>query len=132
VILGGLTGCLGENNDADNHIGDATRQRTETPEKPKTQTKQLSGTPDSSKAATPIGSSADGSPAFPLVAAEPFFFESPAVRRRHSDSEEDTLPDGEYVIGVEVNGRARAYPMSVMSREVGNDTFADEPIAVSW
>lgn len=43
------------------------------------------------------------------------------------------LADGEWVIGVVVNGEARAYPVAVMGvHELGNDTCGGEPIAVSW
>jgi hypothetical protein len=37
------------------------------------------------------------------------------------------------VIGVEVDGEARAYPISVMSRhELVNDTFGDTHLTVAW
>ncbi|MCH9045137.1 MAG: DUF3179 domain-containing protein [SAR324 cluster bacterium] len=37
------------------------------------------------------------------------------------------------VIGVSRNGEARAYPISIMGfHELGNDTIAGVPIAVSW
>lgn len=39
----------------------------------------------------------------------------------------------EMVIGVVVNGEARAYPISVMgTHELVNDTIAEAPITVSW
>jgi hypothetical protein len=41
-------------------------------------------------------------------------------------------PD-ELVLGVELNGEARAYPMVVLSRvEIVNDTIGDQPIAVTY
>lgn len=43
------------------------------------------------------------------------------------------IKDEEPVIGVEVGGKAKAYPISVMGiHELGNDTCGDTPIAVSW
>ena len=37
------------------------------------------------------------------------------------------------VIGISHNGEAKAYPISVMGiHELGNDTIAGKPIAVSW
>lgn len=43
------------------------------------------------------------------------------------------IKDEEPVIGVEMNGVAKAYPISVMGiHELGNDTCGDTPIAVSW
>ena len=42
-------------------------------------------------------------------------------------------PDTMLVIGVEVDGEARAYPTGIMSRhEIVNDTFGDTPLAVAW
>ena len=39
----------------------------------------------------------------------------------------------EMVIGVVVNGEARAYPIAVMGvHELANDSVGDVPIAVSW
>lgn len=41
--------------------------------------------------------------------------------------------DHELVIGVEVDGEARAYPIDLLSRhEIVNDTIAGHPIAVTW
>jgi len=46
---------------------------------------------------------------------------------------QSSLNDGELVIGVEVNGEAKAYPVSVMGRhELGNDVCGDTPITVAW
>ncbi len=43
------------------------------------------------------------------------------------------LRDDDWVIGVTVNGQAKAYPVAVMGvHELGNDTCGGEPIAVSW
>jgi len=75
-------------------------------------------------------SPSDKPSASPVVAAEPFFFGT--KESTSTGSNEGRLPEGEFVIGVEVDGRAKAYPMSVMSCEIGNDTFNGEPIAVSW
>ena len=45
------------------------------------------------------------------------------------------LKDGEIVIGVVVEGRARAYPVNLMwspENEVVNDVLGKTPIAASW
>jgi uncharacterized protein DUF3179 len=45
----------------------------------------------------------------------------------------DQIDPDEPVIGLLVQGQARAYPISVMGTcELVNDTVADVPIAVSW
>ena len=41
--------------------------------------------------------------------------------------------DGEYVLGVEINGDARAYSVPLLSsHEIVNDVVGGEPIAVTW
>lgn len=41
--------------------------------------------------------------------------------------------DNEEIIGVEINGDARAYPISLLSlHEVVNDVVGDEPVVVTW
>lgn len=41
--------------------------------------------------------------------------------------------DGEFVIGVEINGDARAYPIRLMSQhELVNDTIGGQPVLISW
>lgn len=43
------------------------------------------------------------------------------------------MRDEDRVIGVDVGGEARAYPIAVMGRhELANDTCGKTPIAVSW
>ena len=45
------------------------------------------------------------------------------------------LKDAEIVIGVVVDGRARAYPVNLMwspEREIVNDVVGETPIAASW
>ena len=48
--------------------------------------------------------------------------------------EADTVYDeGEYVLGVEIDGDARAYSVPLLSsHEIVNDTVAGIPIAVTW
>lgn len=44
-----------------------------------------------------------------------------------------TLPDDELVIGVELGGEARAYPVRVLSaHEIVNDEIGGQPFAVTW
>lgn len=48
-------------------------------------------------------------------------------------ADETTLPDIEPVIGVIINGEARAYPIRIlMWHEIANDTLGDVPIAVTF
>ena len=48
-------------------------------------------------------------------------------------SEAPDMEPEERVVGVAVNGEAKAYPMSLMSfHEVANDTVGGLPVAVSW
>jgi hypothetical protein len=54
---------------------------------------------------------------------------------RFYDAEEadQEYEDHELVIGVAVDGEARAYPIDLLSRhEIVNDTIAGHPIAVTW
>ncbi len=46
-----------------------------------------------------------------------------------------TISDDDYVLGVELNGEARAYPLSMLAkpaRHVLNDTLGGQSIAVTW
>jgi hypothetical protein len=48
------------------------------------------------------------------------------------EADEEYGPE-ELVLGVEVDGEARAYSISLLSsREIVNDTVAGQPIAVTW
>lgn len=48
-------------------------------------------------------------------------------------AEEADVGDDELVIGVEIEGEVRAYPIRVLSsHEVVNDTIRGKPIAVTW
>ncbi len=49
-----------------------------------------------------------------------------------SGAEAELLED-EFVIGIEIEGQARAYPIRVLSaHEIVNDGIAGEPYAVTW
>lgn len=48
---------------------------------------------------------------------------------------DEHLQDGELVLGVEVGGEARAYPLNMLngpSREILNDTLGGRAIAATW
>ena len=46
---------------------------------------------------------------------------------------EDQMTDTEQVIGVSINGDARAYPINILSRhEIVNDVVGGKSIAVTW
>jgi hypothetical protein len=48
-------------------------------------------------------------------------------------SQADFMRDEEQVIGVNLNGVARAYPTRILSwHELVNDRFGDLPVLVSW
>ncbi len=47
----------------------------------------------------------------------------------------DRITDRELVLGVVVNGKARAYPINVLTgprREIINDTLGNQAIAATW
>ncbi len=47
--------------------------------------------------------------------------------------ESDEWPDDEEIIGVEINGDARAYPIRLLSlHEIVNDVVGEKPVAVTW
>jgi hypothetical protein len=59
----------------------------------------------------------------------------PRTVTRTVDRAHAGLKDTEIVIGVVVDGRARAYPVNLMwspEREVVNDVLGETPIAASW
>lgn len=48
---------------------------------------------------------------------------------------EGKINDAELVLGIELDGQARAYPINMLTgprREILNDTLADIPIAATW
>ena len=47
----------------------------------------------------------------------------------------ETINDAELVLGIEINGKARAYPINMFTgprREILNDTLAGVPVAATW
>ena len=56
-------------------------------------------------------------------------FDNPTM----TEADKTTIGDQEYVIGVECDGEAKAYPIAVMGRhELGNDVCGNSHITVSW
>ncbi|MYA59728.1 MAG: DUF3179 domain-containing protein [Chloroflexi bacterium] len=56
----------------------------------------------------------------------PIFFET-------TEKADAVYGDGEYVLGVEIDGDARAYSVPLLSsHEIVNDTVGGRPIAVTW
>lgn len=50
-----------------------------------------------------------------------------------SAAEADDVRDDDRVVGVELAGEARAYPVKVLSaHEIVNDEIAGQPFAVTW
>lgn len=59
----------------------------------------------------------------------------PAILEPSFDEARDAtwIKDDNQVIGVEINGESRAYPVAILSnREIVNDTVGGVPIAVTW
>jgi len=47
--------------------------------------------------------------------------------------EKEYIRDRDYVIGLVINGEAKAYPIGTMGiHELGNDTVGGLPVAVTW
>lgn len=43
------------------------------------------------------------------------------------------LPDSTAILGLEIGGEARAYPVAILSsHEIVNDRFGDQPVAITW
>ena len=56
----------------------------------------------------------------------PIFFET-------TEEADAVYSDGEYVLGIEIDGDARAYSVPLLSsHEIVNDTVGGRPIAVTW
>ena len=74
----------------------------------------------------PIGYQAVPRDAFPVFDDPPMVSAEEAEARR-------LVYDRDAVIGVAHGGEAKAYPVTMMGvHELGNDTIAGVPIAVSW
>lgn len=75
---------------------------------------------------TPIGYQAVPRDAFPV-------FDDPPMLSASEAEETGVIFDRDAIIGVALNGEAKAYPITVMGvHELGNDTIGGVPIAVSW
>lgn len=60
-------------------------------------------------------------------------FNNPQFVTAETAEEKGYLQDQDAVIGLVIRGRAKAYSISLMGvHELGNDTLAEVPIAVSW
>ena len=67
-----------------------------------------------------------GRDAFPV-------FNNPPMLTAQVAEETGRIFPRDAVIGVQYNGEAKAYPISVMGiHELGNDTIGGKPIAVAW
>ncbi len=57
---------------------------------------------------------------------QPIFFDTP-------QEADEVYGDNEYVLGIEIDGDARAYSVPLLSsHEIVNDVIAGRPIAVTW
>lgn len=70
----------------------------------------------------------------PIVVVEKFkpITDAPVIPAREVESQ---VTDGELVLGVLLNGEARAYPINMLTgpeREIINDTLGGQPIAATW
>jgi len=130
-VLAGTAGCLGGS-------GDATDRTEATPSPSQTPTATPTATParsDATVAGTdlPVPRSELRQPLprdyIPAI-VDPAF--GPDWRGLDAGDRAPTLPGDAPVLGVERDGRARAYPLRVLNHhEVVNDTFAG-PIAVTY
>ncbi len=58
---------------------------------------------------------------------------NPIYRPQFVPGELDTLDPGELVIGVEINGESKAYPVGPLNRrEMVNDVVGGVPVLVTW
>ncbi len=57
----------------------------------------------------------------------------PVYEPRYVNPEEANLVDRELVMGVDVNGEAKAFPIGLIrSREIVNDTIGGVPLVITW
>lgn len=55
------------------------------------------------------------------------------LRYETVDAAENSLDPNERVIGIEINGEAKAYPIPILSsHEIVNDVVSGEPVAITW
>ncbi len=67
-----------------------------------------------------------------LLEPQPAIVEAPFL---NAEEVTDEVADSELVIGVVINGKARAYPVNQLTgprREIINDTLGDRHIAATW
>ncbi len=58
---------------------------------------------------------------------------APIYAPRFADAAYATLRDDELILGVEINGEAKAYPITVLNaREMVNDVLGGVPILATW
>ena len=58
---------------------------------------------------------------------------APIYHPRFVSADETDWPDDTLVLGVEIDGDARAYPINVLNRrEIVNDVIGDLPVLASW
>jgi hypothetical protein len=74
----------------------------------------------------PLGVQAVSRDAFPV-------FDNPKMLPAAEAEAKGVVTERDMVIGVARGGEAKAYPITIMGvHELGNDTIAGEPIAVTW
>jgi|GEM_PF-1524110 len=69
---------------------------------------------------------------FHVLPRQPAIISPPVLRVKNVQGE---VTDSELVLGVVVNGEARAYPINMLNgpkREIINDTLGDQPIVAIW
>jgi hypothetical protein len=93
------------------------------------------GNPQSKQEQGQRGQSPDSRPKFaPQVVVQPFppIVDAPVIATKKVSSQ---VRDNELVLGVVVNGEARAYPINMLTgpmREIINDTLGGRAIAATW
>ena len=84
--------------------------------------------------ATGVGFAADPPIGYQAVPRDAFpVFDNPKMLSAQDAEADGVIFDEDIIIGVQHDGVAKAYPITVMGvHELGNDVIAGIPIAVSW
>ena len=102
---------------------------------PAAETSSPTDTDESRQEASPVPTNTFEPTDYEIITLLPFDAIPSIDEPRFYDAQEadQEYEDHELVIGVEVDGEARAYPIDLLSRhEIVNDTIAGHPIAVTW
>jgi hypothetical protein len=89
--------------------------------------------PDQTTPADPADSFEDRSDEYSFSQLLPFDAIAPVYDPEFVPAQEAPLQEDELVMGIAINGEAKAYPVSVLRfREIVNDELGELPILVTW